>query len=84
MQFYRLHLPTVAESTAADYRAVIDALRIKHGHKRLSHMARRHVIAIKAEMAATPQQANKTLKRLSQLMELAKDLSGAPTTRLMA
>lgn len=64
VQFYKLHLPTVAESTAADYRAVIDALRVKHGHKRVSHMARRHVIAIKAEMAATPQQANKTLKRL--------------------
>lgn len=74
VQFYKLHLPTVAESTAADYRAVIDALRVKHGHKRVSHMARRHVIAIKADLASTPQQANKTLKRLSQMMELAKDL----------
>lgn len=74
VQFYKLHLPTVAESTAADYRAVIDALRVQHGHKRVAHMARRHVIAIKAEMADTPQQANKTLKRLSQMMELAKDL----------
>lgn len=74
VQFYKLHLPTVAESTAADYRAVIDALRVQHGHKRVSHLARRHVIAVKAEMAATPQQANKTLKRLSQMMELAKDL----------
>ncbi|SDL09092.1 tyrosine-type recombinase/integrase [Paracoccus chinensis] len=74
VRFYKLHLPTVGESTAANYRFVIDRLRVKHGHKRVSHMARRHVIAIKAEMADTPQQANKTLKRLSQLMELAKDL----------
>lgn len=73
-RFYKLHLPTVAPSTAADYRAVIEPLRIKHGHKRVAQMARRHVIDIKAAMADTPQQANKTLKRLSQLMELAKDL----------
>lgn len=72
--FYRLHLPTVAPSTSADYRAVIEPLRMKHGHKRVSHMQRRHVIAIKAELAATPMQANKTLKRLSQLMALAMDL----------
>lgn len=78
VQFYKLHLPTVAESTAANYRAAIDALRVKHGHKRVSHMARRHVIAIKADMAATPQQANKVLKRLSQMMELAKDLEWRP------
>ncbi|MDO5370566.1 hypothetical protein [Paracoccus sp. (in: a-proteobacteria)] len=74
IRFYKLHLPTVAESTAANYRAAIEPLRVKHGHKRVSHMARRHVVAIKAEMADTPQQANKTLKRLSQMMELAKDL----------
>lgn len=74
VRFYKLHLPTVADSTAADYRAVIEPLRIKHGHKRVAHMQRRHVIEIKAELAATPMQANKTLKRLSQMMDLAVDL----------
>lgn len=74
VRFYKLHLPTVAESTAADYRAVIEPLRRKHGHKRVSHMQRRNVIEIKAELAATPMLANKTLKRLSQLMDLAVDL----------
>ncbi len=74
VRFYKLHLPTVAESTAADYRAVIEPLRVKHGHKRVSNMARRHVIEIKAQMADTPMQANKTLKRLSQMMALAVDL----------
>lgn len=74
VRFYQLHLPTVAESTAADYRAVIEPLRLKHGNKRVAHMARRHVLAIKGEMSATPQQANKTLKRLSQMMDLAVDL----------
>lgn len=74
VRFYQLHLPTVAQSTAADYRAVIEPLRAKHGHKRVSHMARRHVLALKADMSETPQQANKTLKRLSQLMDLAIEL----------
>lgn len=74
VKFYQLHLPTVGDSTAADYRSVIEPLRIKHGNKRVSHMRRRHVLAIKAEMAETPQQANKTLKRLSQLMDLAVEM----------
>ncbi|WGR60259.1 hypothetical protein E3U26_05845 [Paracoccus ferrooxidans] len=74
VRFYKLHLPTIAASTAADYRAVIEPLRAKHGHKRVAHMQRRHVIEIKADLAATPMQANKTLKRLSQMMDLAVDL----------
>lgn len=74
VRFYKLHLPTIAASTAADYRAVIEPLRDKHGSKRVAHMQRRHVIEIKADLAATPMQANKTLKRLSQLMDLAVDL----------
>lgn len=73
-RFYQLHLPTVADSTAADYRAVIEPLRHKHGPKRIAHMQRRHVLEIKADLAATPMQANKTLKRLSQMMDLAIDL----------
>jgi integrase len=74
VRFYQLHLPTVGESTAKDYRAAIEPLREKHGNKRIAHLQRRHVLAIKAEMAATPQQANKTLKRLSQMMDLAIEL----------
>lgn len=74
VMFYKLHLPSVAESTAADYRAVIEPLRLKHGHKRIAHMQRRHVLEIQAELALTPMQANKTLKRLSQMMDLAVTL----------
>ena len=74
VMFYKLHLPSLAESTAADYRAVIEPLRPKHGHKRVAHMLRRHVLDIQADMASTPMQANKTLKRLSQMMDLAVTL----------
>lgn len=70
-RFYALHFPTIEESTRKDYRALIEPLRKKHGHKRVAHMRVRHVMEIKADMAKTPMQANKTLKRLSQLMDLA-------------
>ncbi|AXI46415.1 hypothetical protein C1J03_10480 [Sulfitobacter sp. SK012] len=69
--FYKLHFPTISESTRADYRSVIEPLRLKHGKKRIAHMKIRHVMAIKAEMHETPMQANKMLKRLSQMMDLA-------------
>ena len=71
MKFYALHFPSLAESTQKDYRAFIEPLRQKHGRRRVAHMRTRHVLAIKAEMSTTPQQANKTLKRLSQMMDLA-------------
>lgn len=73
-QFYRLHFPNVQETTRADYRAVIEPLRKEHGRKRVAHLKVPHVMAIKAKLADTPQQANKTLKRLSQLLDLAVKL----------
>lgn len=69
--FYKLHFPTIEESTRADYRSVIEPLRMKHGRKRIAHLKVRHVMAIKAEMHETPVQANKMLKRLSQMLDLA-------------
>lgn len=73
-RFYKLHFPNIQESTRADYRAVIEPLRKKHGSKRVAHLQVPHVMEIKAEMAATPQQANKMLKRLSQMLDLAVKL----------
>lgn len=69
--FYKLHFPTIEESTRTDYRSVIEPLRIKHGKKRIAHLKVRHVMAMKAEMHETPVQANKMLKRLSQMLDLA-------------
>lgn len=70
-QFYKLHFPTIQENTRADYRSVIEPLRLKHGKKRVAHMKVRHILALKAEMSSTPVQANKMLKHLSQMMDLA-------------
>lgn len=70
-KFYKLHFPTIEESTRADYRSVIEPLRIAHGKKRVGQMKVRHVMEMKAAMHKTPVQANKMLKRLSQMMDLA-------------
>lgn len=69
--FYKLHFPTISENTRADYRSVIEPLRVKHGRKRVAHLKVKHVMAIKADLHQTPTQANKTLKRLSQMLDLA-------------
>ena len=69
--FYKLHFPTIQENTRADYRSVIEPLRIKYGKNRVSHLKVKHVMGIKADLHLTPTQANKTLKRLSQMMDLA-------------
>ena len=74
VKFYALHFPSLAPTTRKDYRAVIEPLRLQHGKKRVAHLKARHVLAIKAHMSDTPQQANKTLKRLSQMMDLAMQL----------
>lgn len=73
-RFYALHFPSLSEATRKDYRTCIEPLREEHGHKRVAHMRRRHVLEIKAALSSTPSQANKTLKRLSQLMNLAVEL----------
>jgi integrase len=69
--FYKLHFPTIQENTRADYRSVIEPLRIKYSKNRVSHLKVKHVMGIKADLHLTPVQANKTLKRLSQMMDLA-------------
>ena len=75
--FYKLHFPTIQQNTRADYRSVIEPLRLKHGKKRVAQLKVPHVMALKAEMSETPVQANKMLKRLSQMMDLAVQMEWA-------
>jgi len=72
--FYKLKFPELEEITRRDYRACIEPLREKLGRCRVDGMRQRHVLKIKADLARTPTQANKTLKRLRQLMKLAIQL----------
>ncbi len=74
VRFYKLHFPNLVEATRKDYRAVLEPFRELHGHRSVAGLKRRHLLEIKAEMASTPMQCNKLLKRLSQLMDLAIDL----------
>lgn len=73
-QFYALHFPTIQPATRKDYRAVIEPLRLKHGTKQVARFAKIDAMKIKSSLAETPALANKTLKRLAQLMDLAVDI----------
>lgn len=70
-RFYALHFPTLEPRARKDYRSIIEPLRQQHGHRRVAHMRLRHVLEVKAALSATPTQANKTIKRLGQLLDLA-------------
>jgi integrase len=64
----------LADGTKTSYRGIIEPLREKHGTKRVSHLERRHVIALLAKKAETPNAANNLRKRLRQLLDHAIDL----------
>jgi len=62
------------DSTAAVYRRTIEKLREAHGGKRISHVKRRHIIAMMGEKSETPNAANFTLRMMRQLLAHAVDL----------
>ena len=64
----------LSDNTKRTYRGIIEPLRLKHGAKKVSHLQRRHVIALISEKAETPSAANNFKKRLRQLMDHAIDL----------
>lgn len=70
-EFYKLHFKSLAAATRKDYRACLEPLREKYGDRRVAGISRRSVLKIKADLSETPAQANKVLKRLSQVLELA-------------
>lgn len=61
-------------SSKKDYRSVIEAVRVKHGSKRVEKLRKRHIQMLLAEKADTPSAANKRRKRLIQLLDHAIDL----------
>lgn len=83
-RFYALHFPTIGESTRSNYRAVIEPFREKHGGKKVADLRVPHLLKIKADMAGTPSQANKLMKRLSQMMDLAVELEWRPANPVKA
>lgn len=61
----------ISDSTKRTYRGPIEKLRAKHGDKPVAGMGRKHVMAILAEKADTPAEANNLRKRLTQLLDHA-------------
>jgi integrase len=61
----------LAVETKAHYRIVLEQFRADHGPKPLALLERKHVEAILAAKAATPDMANSLLKRIRALMQFA-------------
>lgn len=60
-----------APLTRRTYGGVMERLREKHGHKRINHLQRRHVLDLMAEKAETPDAANRVRKVLAMLLDHA-------------
>lgn len=60
-----------APLTRRGYGGVMEKLREKHGHKRIAHLHRRHVMDLMAEKADTPDAANRVRKVLAMLLDHA-------------
>ncbi len=65
--------------TKVVYKGVFERFKKEHGHKRVSHLERRHIKSIIGKMADRPHAANGLLKRLAKLMDLAVDLDWVKT-----
>jgi integrase len=70
---------SLAASTRANYRRVIDGFLEKHGGGRLDQFRRRHAIKIVGKMAATPGAAIVLLKRVRTLINFAIQLEWIET-----
>lgn len=61
------------DSTKATYRGILERFRLKHGHRSVAEMKRKHILKMLDEMSATPSAANNLLKLLKILMRVALD-----------
>jgi hypothetical protein len=64
---------TKSPRTRGEYKRVCDALSAVHGHKRVSHIERRHVRQIRDAKAETPGASNTILRTMKILLNFAVD-----------
>ena len=64
---------TNSPRTRGEYKRVCDALSAVHGHKRVSHIERRHVRQIRDAKAETPGASNTILRTMKILLNFAVD-----------
>lgn len=62
---------SLAESTKATYRGILEAFRLHHGEKRIALLERRHIEAMISSRASTPAAANNLLRMIRLLMQFA-------------
>ena len=62
---------TLADSTKATYRNIIQRIRNEHGDKRVALLQREHIVAMLSKRADTPAAANNWLRMVRMLMRLA-------------
>jgi integrase len=60
-------------STKAEYRRVLEALSVQHGHKPVRELERRHIRKICDERSDTPGAANTILRTLKMILNFAVD-----------
>lgn len=64
----------LAPASQSNYRRVLDAFLVVHGHRRADQMRREHVMAIIGGMADRPGAASMLLKRLRTLVRFGLDI----------
>jgi integrase len=72
--YYKLVFPTLAHTTQAMRRGILENFRRLHGDKRVAHLEREHLVAIINEKAKTPHAANNLRKIVRHLLEHAVEL----------
>src|SRR5215207_5753314 len=60
-------------STQRGTRQILERFRLEHGHRRVAHLKREHVLRLMDQRAEHPAAANNLLKRLRWLMTFAVD-----------
>lgn len=64
----------LSASTKATYRNIVERWRAEHGAKQVTHLERRHILAMHAAKSSTPAAANNLVKMLRLLLDHAIDL----------
>jgi site-specific recombinase XerD len=62
---------SLATSTQATYRNIIERFRVEHGDKRVAKLERRHLVDMLAKKVETPAAANNWLRMVRTLMQFA-------------
>lgn len=76
---------TKSPRTKAEYKRVCELLSKEHGHKRVSHIERRHVRQMRDAKAETPGAANTILRMLKILLNFAVDddlIASSPAAKM--